>query len=257
MYLTSWENKFQIIENFQGGEEQFAGNSMGIYIEYVNMQELHIHYKPLNENFNGNIFLNKLGILLNFERDLIDEDDIEYALDVMSLFNRSPRFILSDSKEIEHLKSTLHHLKSEFHREDSSYIMLKTLLKVLLLRLIRCQNDHFIEQDLNQKRVFQFLELMETHFLNEPNSLFYAEKLGISEKRLNQILKAKLKLTAKQIIQQRQITEAKRELVKSEITTKELAYMLGFNSISSFSRFFRKNTGISPSEFKKTNTVEA
>ena len=98
---------------------------------------------------------------------------------------------------------------------------------------------------------------METHFLNEPNSLFYAEKLGISEKRLNQILKAKLKLTARQVIQQRQITEAKRELVKSEITTKELAYMLGFNSISSFSRFFRKNTGASPSEFKKRNTVEA
>ncbi|MEP2237673.1 MAG: helix-turn-helix domain-containing protein [Maribacter sp.] len=69
-------------------------------------------------------------------------------------------------------------------------------------------------------------------------------------KYLNQVRQDKLGLTAKQIIQQRQITEAKRKLIKSEITTKELAFELGFESISSFSRFFKKNVGVSPTQFK-------
>ena len=129
--------------------------------------------------------------------------------------------------------------------------MLKTLLKVLLLHLIRYQNDGFLEQDLNQKRVFQFLELMETHFLNETNPKFYAHEIGIGLKRLNQILKEKLNLTAKQVIQQRQITEAKRKLVRSEVSTKELAFELGFGSLSSFSRFFKKKVGVNPSVYKR------
>ncbi|WP_261975535.1 AraC family transcriptional regulator [Olleya sp. ITB9] len=123
-------------------------------------------------------------------------------------------------------------------------------MKVLILHLIRYQNNQFLDQELNQKRVFQFLELMETEFLNQTKALFYANKIGISTKRLNQILKEKLNLTAKQIIQQRQVTEAKRRLIKSEITTKELAYLLDFDSVSSFSRFFKKNVGVSPTIFK-------
>jgi len=94
---------------------------------------------------------------------------------------------------------------------------------------------------------------METNFIKETNTDYYANQIGISSKRLNQILKEKLNLTAKQIIQQRQITESKRELVKGEITTKELAFHLGFDSLSSFSRFFKKKVGISPSDFKTQN----
>ena len=129
------------------------------------------------------------------------------------------------------------------------YFVLATTSSELFL--IRFQNDGFLKQDLNQKRVFQFLELMETSFLTEITTDYYAEQIGISSKRLNQILKEKLNRTAKQIIQQRQITEAKRRLVKGEINTKELAFYLGFDSLSSFSRFFKKNVGVSPSVFKE------
>ncbi|WP_291965298.1 helix-turn-helix domain-containing protein [Maribacter sp.] len=84
----------------------------------------------------------------------------------------------------------------------------------------------------------------------ESNAEYYANQLGISAKRLNQVLQEKLNPTAKQVIQQRQITEAKRKLIRSEITTKELAFDLGFESISSFFRFFKRNVGVSPTAFK-------
>lgn len=250
MNKKPWNNKINIIQKLESNSALLSNNSMGIYFEPRAKSSLAIHFKPLNEDFQNEVFQAKEGVLVNFERDLIDEDDIEYALDVMSLFNKYPQFILTNENEVKQIQNVLILLKKEFFSDSVSYIMLKTLLKVLLLHLIRYQNNGFLEQDLNQKRVFQFLELMEINFLTETNTDFYANKIGISMKRLNQILKEKLNLTAKQIIGQRQITEAKRRLVKSEITTKELAFVLGFDSISSFSRFFKKNVGVSPSAFR-------
>lgn len=250
MNKKPWNNKINIIQKLESNSALLSNNSMGIYFEPRAKNSLAIHFKPLNEDFKNEVFQAKEGVLVNFERDLIDEDDIEYALDVMSLFNKYPQFILTNENEVKQIQNVLILLKKEFFSDSASYIMLKTLLKVLLLHLIRYQNNGFLEQDLNQKRVFQFLELMEINFLTETNTDFYANKIGISMKRLNQILKEKLNLTAKQIIGQRQITEAKRRLVKSEITTKELAFVLGFDSISSFSRFFKKNVGVSPSAYR-------
>ncbi|MFY0713043.1 AraC family transcriptional regulator [Seonamhaeicola sp. NFXS20] len=253
MSVVNRRNKIQIVREFKSNESLLSGNSMGIYFDFIDKHKIIIHFKPLNEVFSKEVFISKSGLLVNFERDLIDEDDIEYALDVMSLFNKYPQFVLTHRDEVVKVQQVIHLLKAEFYNDEASYIMLKTLLKVLLLHLIRYQNNNFLKQDLHQKRVFKFLELMETHFLNETNAEFYANTIGISVKRLNQILKEKLNLTAKQIINQRQITEAKRVLIKSNISTKELAFKLGFDSVSSFSRFFKKHVGISPSDFKKHN----
>ena len=251
MNTPNWESKFQMIQKFESNNSLLSGNSMGIYFEFKLISKIIIHFKPLNEVFNNEVFNENEGVLVNFERDLIDEDDIEYALDVMSLFNKFPQFIVTEEAEVKQIKKIIKLLEQEFYDDAVSYVMLKTLLKVLLLHLIRYQNNSFLKQDLNQNRVFQFLELMEIHFLEKINGNFYADAIGISNKRLNQILKEKLNLTALQIIQQRQITEAKRGLIKSEITIKELAFKLGFDSTSSFSRFFKNHTGVSPSNFRQ------
>lgn len=245
-----WADKIQIAEGLDRKTEMLSVNSFGIYFEQRSTTDMIVHFKPLNESFSEKAYAAKDGLLFNFERDLIEEDDIEYALDVMSCFNQSPELHLNRQEQIGQVQKVIQLVVGEYHAANSSYIMLKTLLKVLLLSLIRFRNDDFIGQDLNQKRLYQFLKMMETHFLSHTKAAYYARELGISEKRLNQILKEKLNMTAKQIIQQRQITEAKRRLVKSEITIKELAFLLGFDSFSSFSRFFKKAVGSSPSEFR-------
>lgn len=250
MNLNTWKTNIKIDLNFDTKTELLSGNSMGIYFEFYSVNNIIVHFKPLNELFKNSVYTGNSGVLLNFERDLMDEDDIEYALDVMSLFNKYPQLNIKSEKEVTQVKKLIEMLKDEYFGENVSYIMLKTLLKVLLLHLIRFQNNELLPQDIHQKRVFQFLELMEINFLNETNAEYYANQLGISTKRLNQVLQEKLNLTAKQVIQQRQITEAKRKLIRSEITTKELAFDLGFESISSFSRFFKKNVGVSPTAFK-------
>jgi len=165
----------QIVENFKSNSVLLSGNSMGIFFEFKSESNLIIYFKPLNEVFKKDVFVTSNGVLLNFERELIDEDDIEYALDVFSLFNKYPQFEITEKLKIDQIKKVFQLLRSEYYSSEMSYIMLKTLLKVLLLHLIRFQNNSFLEQDLNQKRVFRFLELMETHFFNTYKNSFLCQ----------------------------------------------------------------------------------
>jgi AraC family transcriptional activator of pobA len=57
------------------------------------------------------------------------------------------------------------------------------------------------------------------------------------------------------VIQERVLLEAKRLLFYTEKTSKEIAYELGFEDANHFSKFFKKHTGQTPTDFKKANPV--
>ncbi|TKC09703.1 helix-turn-helix domain-containing protein [Pedobacter frigoris] len=79
----------------------------------------------------------------------------------------------------------------------------------------------------------------------------YAEKLKISTETLNQLCKGETGLTAKQLQLDLKITEAKRLLLYSSLNTSEIAFKLGFEDNSYFSRIFKKKTNISPANFRE------
>lgn len=67
---------------------------------------------------------------------------------------------------------------------------------------------------------------------------------------------AKFEKSPLQIIHDRIILEAKRLLIYTEKTAKEIAYEIGFEDASHLSRMFKKHTSFSPSEFKKRLKLE-
>lgn len=77
----------------------------------------------------------------------------------------------------------------------------------------------------------------------------YAEKLGISVENLNTICKNSTGISVKQYILDLKITEAKRLLIYTSNNINEIAFSLGFEDSSYFSRVFRKRTSLSPSDF--------
>ncbi len=79
----------------------------------------------------------------------------------------------------------------------------------------------------------------------------YAEKLHISAGTLNQLCKDETGLTAKQLQLDLKITEAKRLLLYSQLNTSEIAFNLGFEDNSYFSRIFKKKTNLSPMDFRQ------
>lgn len=93
--------------------------------------------------------------------------------------------------------------------------------------------------------------LVEEHFRKQRLLGFYAEKLAMTPDRLNDHVKRATGVTAGHLIRQRVLTEAKRQLVFTSQPIHEIAYDLAFSDPSHFTRFFRKQTGTTPHEFRE------
>ena len=195
----------------------------------------------------------KNGELISFKREILEEGDKEFLLDIFKIFNVQGEFscLRMDKDAAVDLSNIYKLLSEEYNKGPENLPIVKSLLKVFLLKLIQIKDLEFTDHDINQTRVYEFLMLLESNFLTVRNTDFYAGKLGISSKRLNQILKDKLDKTGMQIIHDRIILEAKRLIIHSEQSIKEISFELGFSDRPYFSRFFKKQTGESPDTFQK------
>ena len=196
----------------------------------------------------------KKGVLLSFKRELLEDDLKEFLLDVFRMFNIQGEFscLQVTEQSSKGLNAIYNLLSEEYQKEEMNLIMIKALLKVFLLQLIQLKEQHFTQHDINEKRIYEFMLLLENHYLKERDTGFYSEKLGLSAKRLNQILKDKLDKTGLQLIHDRLILEAKRQIIHSENTIKEIAFNLRFKDRSYFSRFFKQHSAMTPQEFQES-----
>jgi AraC family transcriptional activator of pobA len=195
----------------------------------------------------------KNGELISFKREILEESDKEFLLDLFKIFNVQGEFSCLRLEHVaaQELSRIYNLLYDEYHKAGDNIIIVKSLLKVFLLKLISIKEQEFTGHDIHQKRVYEFLMLLESNYLKVRNTDFYAGKLGISSKRLNQILKEQLDKTGMQLIHDRIILEAKRLIIHSDHTIKEIAFDLGFSDRPYFSRFFKKQTGQTPDTFQK------
>lgn len=92
--------------------------------------------------------------------------------------------------------------------------------------------------------------LIEANFQRERELAFYAERLAVTVDRLNDQVKRATGVTAGHLIRQRLLTEARHQLVFTEMPIHEIARHLGFSDPSHFARFFRKQTGAAPHDFR-------
>jgi AraC family transcriptional activator of pobA len=99
--------------------------------------------------------------------------------------------------------------------------------------------------------VSQLRNLLDEFFRDERLLTFYAEKLGMTVDRLNDHVKRATGVTAGHLIRQRVLSEAKRQLVFTTQPIHDIAKELAFADPSHFARFFRKQTGTTPHEFRE------
>jgi AraC family transcriptional activator of pobA len=101
----------------------------------------------------------------------------------------------------------------------------------------------------NLSKFIEFKLMVETHLTEQPSVNTIADKLALSTNSLYRIVKEYSGVSPKDFFTNRLMIEAQRKLLYSPLSVKELAYELGFNDPDYFSRFFKKCTGKSVSEF--------
>lgn len=101
----------------------------------------------------------------------------------------------------------------------------------------------------NLSKFIEFKLVVETHLTEQPSMNAIAEKLALTTNSLYRLVKDYSGVSPKDYFTNRLIIEARKKLRYSNLSVKELAYELGFNDPDYFSRFFKKCTGKSVSEF--------
>lgn len=128
---------------------------------------------------------------------------------------------------------------------------------LLQLFLIQCNNTCTIEFDTQTTQtgnqlLKDFKSLLDNNYKKEHKASFYASKLFITPDHLNRTIKSLTGKTSKEFIQSRIVLAAKRMILFTELTIKEIGYELGFSDPGNFSAFFKNCTGYPISEFKKS-----
>ncbi len=218
-----------------------------------------IHCLMTNENFH---FEKPEDIVAwQFSRDFycIVDHDKEVSC-VGFIFYGPPQKMFISLTEDDHKRvgMMLEMLKDEF--ETVNHVqseMLQVLLKRLIIIVTRLAKDQYINEDelpgdkLDIIRKYNFL--VETHYKKEHQVSFYAEQLFKSPKTLSNLFALYNHKSPLQIIQERLAQEAKRLFFYTDKTAKEIAYELGFEDAGHFGKFFKRLTGQSVTEAKKSN----
>ena len=129
-----------------------------------------------------------------------------------------------------------------------------SLVKVFLIQgnnhcsLRKSNNPQLVETSNHILRTFK--QLLNKKYATDHMVSNYADELAVTSDYLNKTVKNLTGKSAKDHIQSKLITEAKRSLLFTNISNKELAYELGFEESAHFNNFFKKTTGQTPSEFR-------
>ena len=101
-------------------------------------------------------------------------------------------------------------------------------------------------------RIAVFEELIDRHFTQLKTPAAYADLLAITPDYLNKLCREALGQTSGAVIRQRVVTEAKRLLLHTSDTVSQIADRLGFENTSYFVAFFRKQSGTTPEQFRRS-----
>ena len=199
------------------------------------------------------------GYALLFTQDFLIKNDIRPSfitdLNLFRSFGESPPLTLNKGQK-EYLVRLAEFLSKEYEKGGKANLeKLGALLKLFLIECSEsCQlpipkEQHSQGADSLLKR---FRDLVEKYYRKEHQVAFYAEKLYITPGHLNKSVKALTDTSAKEFVQKRITTEAKRLALFSRLSSKEIAFELGFDDPAHFSSFFKKCTGQPLTRFRKS-----
>jgi AraC-like DNA-binding protein/quercetin dioxygenase-like cupin family protein len=170
-----------------------------------------------------------------------------------TLHQENPPLLLENENDIRFLETLFKQAISEtVNPGDFTLELLRSVLDVILTT---CAARYKVTEGLLNKGKGQILVKRFFHLVEENNqknlSLSeYAQMIGITANHLTQTVKQLTGKTSTQIIKAKQLLEIKRLLVHTNLSASEIASQLNFEDQSYFTKFFRRETGITPLQYR-------
>ncbi|WP_345797728.1 helix-turn-helix domain-containing protein [Castellaniella sp. MT123] len=155
------------------------------------------------------------------------------------------------------------HTALTFHRMDQEYRSLRSpqrgpLLEALLGIVLVWIHQHHrpagatqAGADPGSQHLTRYAHMIEAHYARQHQVAWYARRIGVTPAHLNSIVQALAGKTALQLIHDRLLLEARRELIYTTRTIGTIADSLGFADPGYFTRFFKRLAGVSPKDFRR------
>lgn len=192
-------------------------------------EELHLRAIIMSNRFTANLMSSSLNRMV--QKNPI----LEISSDIIS-FNT-------------YYKVLLHTVKSPIksYRFETAQHLTMSMLYFYIRKLVQIENDK------KRKEVIfdNFCEELRKYFSINRTIPFYSGRLGVSPKYLNDIVKEKTQITANDYIDKVTVTECKALLSSTEMSIQRISMLMNFSSYSGFGKFFKRMTGMSPTEYRE------
>jgi len=204
------------------------------------------------------------GWALIFHPDLIRGTSLNTKMKEYSFFSYDlyEALHLSD-REQQKLGDIIKVIESELKQniDKHSKTLIVSSIELLLNYCNRYYDRQFITRTVKNKDIISdFDRLLKNYFesddiqsLGFPSIKYFAEQLHLSPNYLSDLLKKETSKNGTEHIQYHVVELAKDKLLSSSVSVNEIAYDLGFGYPQYFSKMFKKNTGMTPVEYRNMN----
>ncbi|WP_313374400.1 helix-turn-helix transcriptional regulator [Chishuiella sp.] len=214
------------------------------FISFVTQGKTH-RIKPLPKDNECDIWA------IRFRSEFIAETTFR----LYSSFHENASFTMPNSLCFDRLNVICEMMQDEYLQAVPDFSVISDLLNTLFTMIQSERNKQNLNNDetnkINGNTFRSFLKLLEIHYKEARDVNFYAEKLFMTSRNLNNICQKILHQSVSEIIETRKLTEAKNLLVTTDLTIAEIGFELGYNEKTYFTHSFKRKSGITPSEFRK------
>ena len=163
--------------------------------------------------------------------------------------------ILTLKKDINNMIESLSNKEHRFAEEVNYayfYILLTDMADMMWKKYGTGMPSHNTDMKRSDGIIKEFANLLSGNIRTETNVEFYAEKLCISKQYLSLIVKEKTQVSIGKIISIMRVEEASRLLRDPDLTLQQVAEELSFADQSSFGKFFKKHSGMTPMKYRQS-----
>lgn len=228
-----------------------------VNLEYLNLSEKNIfimspkaifqcHLEDISDDF--------LIKYISFSPEFVSDFDISYLYADLQL---TPYVQLLDNQEYEYLLRLYTGLLEKYNRKEDlfkkeiiKYSLLSAIYEFCIIDNKYCSEREEQIKNRDEQLIRNFYKLLLKNYRQQHNTVFYAKKLSLSPKYLSTIIQEQTGRTVSDWIFNFIIIETKALLRSTQMTILELAYYFNYADATSFGKFFKKQVGMTPKEYR-------